>query len=307
MTSVLVVDDSAADRRLVGGLLERQLEIAVIYANDGRDALKQFERHIPDAVVTDLVMPEMNGLDLIETVRKEYPLTPVVMMTARGSEDIAVVALEKGAASYVPKRMLSQRLPPTVDRILKASREERNQAQLMKRLVADECAFLMENNITLICTLVRYLRQGIRGVGLCGISEHGRIGTAIEEALLNAYYHGNLEVDSELRDQGRREYDGLARQRCQEYPYRDRRIYVRAKYSESEAVFFVRDDGSGFDTTRLPDPSDPENFIRPWGRGLLLMQSFMDDVQFNDSGNEVTMIKRRERELSESVRCDESR
>ena len=73
MTSVLVVDDSAPDRKLAGGLLERQLEIAVVYANDGRDALKLFERHVPDLVVTDLMMPEMNGLELIEAVRHRCP------------------------------------------------------------------------------------------------------------------------------------------------------------------------------------------------------------------------------------------
>jgi CheY-like chemotaxis protein len=245
-------------------------------------------------VVTDLMMPEMNGLELIETLKKDYPLTPVVMMTSQGSEEIAVMALEKGAASYVPKRILNQRLPKTVYRILEASREEKNHVRLMERLIEDECAFVLENDITMISTLVRYFRQGIRGVRLCEETEITRIGIAIEEALLNAYYHGNLDLSSDLRVEDPDEFDRLVRQRCQESPYQDRRIFVRAKYSETEAVFIVRDQGSGFDASKLPDPTDPENLLRPSGRGLLLMRVFMDELQFNETGNEVTMIKRRD-------------
>ena len=293
MTSVLVVDDSALDRKLAGGLLEKRLEIAVLYANDGRDALKQFEHHVPDLVVTDLMMPEMNGLELVEAVRHRYPLTPVVMMTSKGSEEIAVEALEKGAASYVPKRILSRRLPETVERILEVAREVKEQARLMERLVADECVFLLENDIRLIASFVRYLRQGLRGVGLCEESDHMRISIAVEEALLNAYYHGNLEVDSKLREGDGNEFMELARQRCDELPYRDRRISIKATYSDSEAVFVIRDDGEGFDSRQIPDPTNPDNLLRSTGRGLLLMRSFMDELRFNDIGNEVTMIKRR--------------
>ena len=295
MASVLVVDDSELDRRVVGGLLEKLLETAVVYANSGLDALEHFQRQVPDLVVTDLVMPEMNGLELIEAIRHRYPLTPVVMMTSQGSEDIAVTALEKGASSYVPKRNLARRLPETVERILAVSREVKEQARLMERLVADECTFVLENDPRLIASFVRYLRQGLRGVGLCEEPDHMRISIAVEEALLNAYYHGNLEVDSKLREGNDNEYQALARQRREEFPYCDRRITIKAMYSDSEAVFVIRDDGEGFDSREVPDAADPENLLKPSGRGLLLMQSFMDELRFNEIGNEVTMIKRRNR------------
>ena len=301
MTCILVVDDSAAERELAGGLLERNLQVGIMYAADGRDALKQFEHRVPDVVVTDLVMPEMDGLELIEAIKKAYPLTPVVMMTSQGSEEIAVAALEAGAASYVPKRILTERLPKTVERILETSREEKNQAELMERIITNDCVFDLDNDITQICTLVRYLRQGVHGVRLCGESEHIRISIAIEEALLNAYYHGNLQVDSALREENYKEFNRVARQRRGEAPYCDRRIHVRAKYSESEAMFVIRDEGLGFDTTQIPDPTDPENLLRPTGRGLLLMRAFMDEMYFNNRGNEVTMIKRRNSISAETV------
>src|SRR6266566_3168207 len=54
------------------------------------------------------------------------------------------------------------------------------------------------------------------------------------------------------------------------------------------AQFMVRDEGPGFNPGDVPDPTDPENLERESGRGLLLMRSFMDDVQYNERGNEVT-------------------
>ena len=99
MTTVLVVDDSATDRRLAGGLLKKNSSFNVVYATDGHQALKQLELHLPDVVLTDLQMPEMNGLELVNVVNEEYPLIPVVLMTAQGSEEIAVQALQQGAAT----------------------------------------------------------------------------------------------------------------------------------------------------------------------------------------------------------------
>ena len=69
-------------------------------------------------VLTDLNMPEMNGLQLVEAARGDFPAVPVVLMTALGSEEIAVEALQKGAASYVPKRNLAQDIADTLDRVV---------------------------------------------------------------------------------------------------------------------------------------------------------------------------------------------
>jgi len=56
--------------------------------------------------------------------------------------------------------------------------------------------------------------------------------------------------------------------------------------------FVIRDQGPGFDPTSLPDPTAPENLEKVSGRGLLLMRTFMDEVHFNEVGNEVVLIKR---------------
>ena len=110
MPTLLVVDDVATDRLRIAGLAARWMNSNVLQAADGATALKMIEQHQPDIVLTDLHMPEMNGLQLVEAIRDQYPYIPVILMTADGSEEIAALALQKGAASYVPKRNLAQNL-----------------------------------------------------------------------------------------------------------------------------------------------------------------------------------------------------
>jgi hypothetical protein len=116
----------------------------------------------------------------------------------------------------------------------------------------------------------------------------------LEESLLNGLYHGNLELSSELRQDGGNRFQEAAMQRRVEAPYSERRLWVTAKLSRSEATFVLRDEGPGFDLSKLPDPTDPANIGRIGGRGLLLIRTFMDEVRFNDKGNEITLVKRRD-------------
>ena len=66
-----------------------------------------------------------------------------------------------------------------------------------------------------------------------------------------------------------------------------------ATLTRDEATFLVRDEGLGFDPSTLPDPTDPANLGKVSGRGLLLIQTFMDHVEHNATGNQITMVKRR--------------
>lgn len=292
MSTVLVVDDSATDRRLVGGLLEKRHNLHLKFAENGAAALAQLAERAPDLVLTDLQMPQMSGLELVGKVKREYPQIPIVLMTGQGSEETAVQALREGAASYVCKWRLAQDLVDTVERVLAASREQRAHADVMNCLVKNECCFVLNNDLTLIGSLARYLRQAVRATRLCKESEYVRIGVALEEALVNAYFHGNLELDSKLRETDHTGFYDLARRRSRIAPYKDRRVHVEARLSPAETVFVIRDEGPGFDPGSLPDPADSANLERPCGRGVMLMRTFMDVVQYNATGNEVTLIKK---------------
>ena len=299
MASILVVDDALADRRLAGGLLEKVADWSITYAENGMMALEQLEDQVPDLVLTDLQMPHVNGFELVAAVQASHPLIPIILMTARGSEEIAVKALELGAASYVPKPSLSRDLVETVKRVLASASARRNQHRLMTRM--NQAVFVLENDLELISSLASYLRQTVLDRQIFSETDSLRVATALDEALTNAYYHGNLEVSSELRNKDHSAYRELAEQRRRQLPFRDRRIHVQSTFADGEATFLIRDEGPGFDRSQLPDPSDPENLDRPSGRGIFLMNCFMDEIIFNDVGNEVTMIKRRSSEDAETL------
>ncbi len=292
MSTILVVDDSELDRTHVGGLLAHEPQWAIAFAENGVDALRHFKHAAPDLLLTDLFMPEMDGLQLVETVRATYPTVPIILMTSKGNEEIAVEALQRGASSYVPKRLLDRYLKITVAHLLRAAREQRSREKLLGSMKANQCVFSLSSESDLIPSLVGYFQESMSHMGLCDEGERLRVSVALEEALTNAIYHGNLEVSSDLRELDDNSYYRLIGERRSQFPYCNRLVQVRVRMTDREAEFVIADEGPGFDVSALPDPTDPKNLEKASGRGIMLMRTFMDEVKFNDTGNEVRLVKR---------------
>jgi CheY-like chemotaxis protein/anti-sigma regulatory factor (Ser/Thr protein kinase) len=304
MPTLLVVDDAAVDRRFVGELLADEGGIQVQYAVHGADALLHMARALPDLVVTDLLMPEMDGLELVGLIREKYPAVPVILMTSQGNEETAAQALHDGAASYVPKRLLSQYLLNTIHKVLGVAIRDRSQARLMTSLQRSDSLFYLENDPALFGPLVTYLQEGMSQMGVCGDADRIRVGVALEEALANALYHGNLEIGVELRESDSQAYGQLIQWRRRQSPYRERRIEVEAQLGRDEAIVVIRDGGPGFDLAAVPDPTLANNLERSSGRGIFLMRAFMDEVAYHGTGNAVTLTKRRPGCASPNRRCN---
>lgn len=292
MARVLVVDDSGTDRLIAERLLSAEADLTVEAVSDGATALERLEADPPDLVLTDLVMPGMDGLEVVATIRAEFPGLPVVLMTSQGSEETAVKALRAGAASYVPKRNLASSLADTVHDVLDIAGAQRAEKHIMSTLRRSESTFRMESHQELVLPLVKQLTETAALMGLCDSAENMQIGVALCEALNNAIEHGNLEISSETREADIAAHRALIRERLATAPYRDRRVHVEASLDHREVRFVVRDEGPGFDPAILPDPRDPANLDRATGRGVMLIRSFMDEVVYNERGNEVTMVKR---------------
>lgn len=290
---ILVADDSLLEQRYVGRILEQHGGWRVAFARNGEEALDAIAKSSPAVVLTDMNMPRMDGLTLVERVREGHPLVPVVLMTGSGSERVAVAALKAGAADYVPKQALAADLGPVLERVLSAGQAEHRRHRVLRGMTRRSSQFLFENDPALVPPLVAQLREDLIEIGLCDVAEATRVGIALEEALLNAVYHGNLEVSSDLRQNGEDEFHRLALARRGQEPYASRRVRVTARLTPARAAFVIQDQGPGFDLTKVPDPTDPMFLDRPSGRGVLLMRTFMDEVRYNATGNRVTLVKRR--------------
>jgi signal transduction histidine kinase len=224
---------------------------------------------------------------------------PIVLMTGHGSEALAVEALQRGAAGYVPKALLGERLLDAIDEALSMSRADRSYEQLISCLNRCEFRFELDNDGGLVDPLVDLVQQMVAGMRLTDATGRFRVGAALKEALFNAIYRGNLEISfKEMQDarsglalgQG----DDLIRKRRETAPHRDRRVNVFVAIGPEEARFVVRDDGPGFEPVKIPAAGQPGSLDPETGRGLVLIRAFMDEVTFNDKGNEITLIKRRE-------------
>ena len=297
MPTVLVVDDSAVDRKLAGGLLAKGRNLTIEFATSGDEALARLAASNsgatePSLIVTDLVMPGLSGLDLVEQVIQRHPQIPVILMTGKGSEEIAVKALGAGAASYVPKAVLHQHLLATVEDVLDMVHQRRSHARLMGCLQRGYFTFSLGHDPALIPTLINHVQSVVASIGLCDEASVIRVCIALEEAVRNAMFHGNLELTSDQREGDMAEYQRLIDDRTSREPFASRQLLVTVEVTPKSGKFIVRDEGPGFDPNRLPDPTDPENLEKVSGRGLLLMRTFMDEVTFNATGNEVTMLKR---------------
>jgi CheY-like chemotaxis protein/anti-sigma regulatory factor (Ser/Thr protein kinase) len=294
MARILIVDDSSVDRHLAGSLLGKRDDMTVAYAADGQEGLAAIDRQPPDLVLTDLQMPGLNGLELVEQVRAKHPLVPVILMTAHGSEEIAIQALQRGAASYVPKRNLAQDLLDTVEHVLSVATARSSRERMQECLMRVESEYILDNDPGLVPAMVGRLREGLEGMKLCDETGLIRVTIALSEALTNAIIHGNLEVGSALRGSDDVGYEQLVQERRRQKPFRDRRVTVLAQEMLHEARYIIRDEGPGFNPSTLPDPTDPANMEKASGRGLLLIRTFMDQVYHNEHGNQITMIKRRD-------------
>jgi CheY-like chemotaxis protein len=299
MATVLVVDDSAVDRRFVGGILSRDGKFRVEFAEDGSQALSRMREARPDLIVTDLQMPNRNGLELVAAVRMHHPDVPIILMTGHGSEDLAVEALHRGAANYVPKPQLGERLLESVDEALSLARADRTYDRLIACLKQCSFEFELENDPGLIDPLVELAQQMVAGMGLTDATGRFRIGAGLKEALLNAIYRGNLDISfKQMQDtrvsllEGRGE--DLVSQRRSTAPYKERKVRVSIAIDGAAARFVIADEGQGFNPASIPAAGQPGSLDPETGRGLVLMRAFFDEVTFNNSGNEVTLLKRRE-------------
>ena len=258
-------------------------------------------------------MPEMDGLALVKAIRSDFPEIPVILMTGHGSETIAAQALQQGAASYVPKSQLNKLLVDSVIHVLELARGDTNFRRLIDHTRITDFHFELENDPELIEPLVTLVRQMAAGMDLCDAAGCLQVEVALEQAILNAMYHGNLELTSEQLRADREPVaaavaqtpdrpaaetgrgtaeppESRSSQRQQQAPYKDRKVFVRALVTREEARFVVRDEGAGFDVQNKLDVSLSDDDSA--GRGLVLMWALMDKVIYNKAGNEVTLIKR---------------
>lgn len=120
--TILVVDDDLGTRLSISDYLELS-GYSVITANDGQEALAKVEEFHPDLMVTDIVMPRMNGYELVRQVRQQpaFRLLPVILLTARTKTQERILGYQSGCDLYLPKPFELEELGAAIRNLLARS------------------------------------------------------------------------------------------------------------------------------------------------------------------------------------------
>ncbi|MHC4253001.1 MAG: sigma-54-dependent transcriptional regulator, partial [Planctomycetota bacterium] len=112
--TILIADDHESTRETVGEIVKGAGHEPVT-VNNGNEALLALDEQDIDIVITDYRMPEKDGLDVLDRIRRDYQGVPVIVITAHGSEDVAVSAMKRGATDYLRKPLDITRLRAVIE------------------------------------------------------------------------------------------------------------------------------------------------------------------------------------------------
>ncbi len=130
---VLLIDDEQSIIETLSILLKKE-GFEVLSALSGTEGIERFGEDQPDLVLTDVRMPKVSGVDVLEAIRERDPTTPVVLMTAQASLQSAIQAVNLGATHYVQKPFSNEELVTILRRSLDIGRVERENVQLKKEI-----------------------------------------------------------------------------------------------------------------------------------------------------------------------------
>ena len=173
------------------------------------------------------------------------------------------------------RKAVSQAAEPDLFDGALAAKPEHPSVEHLLPFLEERISFRMPSDIKLLDGVLEYLNERMLRLGLVQPDDSELI-IALDEAIVNAIKHGN-QCDAA------------------------KSVSITAEFTAEAARFIIADEGPGFQLCNVPDPTDPCRLLEPNGRGLYLINHIMDEVRFNEAGNQLMMVKRvARREKSDS-------
>ncbi|MFB3785127.1 MAG: response regulator [bacterium] len=292
--TILIVDDEKMIRDLLVAMLQESGQYRMLEADNGRDALEICISEEVDLVFTDLKMPVMGGMELLAELRRQKPEIPIVILTGFGRREDVIEALRLGASNFLLKPQEVELVATVAGKILRMRHRKKLEQQIFDFFNEEHQTYCIPTDLQYTLALIDLLSEKITRVSICDDSELTNIRIALDEALVNAIVHGNLEIPSRTKGSSLDEmmaFNQIVRERSQLSPYRDRKVRITRHLTPDYVCFTIEDEGKGFDWKSLPDSLDHVKILANHGRGLFLIRAFMSHVEFNDKGNRIIMVK----------------
>ncbi len=285
--NILLIDD---EPNLLT-LLKRPLikhGYTITEAHNGEQGWKLFldGSHRFDVIVTDVNMPVLDGIELLKRLReKDYDI-PVIMMTGCDDTQTLIQILRLGAIDFLLKPFKAQELIESLDK-LQMIQENRKKQIEVPPFFTENIEITIHSQAALIATVDSFLQDRIKLFCQLHKIDELSISLCLHEALVNAVIHGNLEIESALKDKSPEQFEHIWKEREALPEFADKTVTIQCQITTEHLKFEIEDQGKGFDPQAIRN-SDP---LGSHGRGIRIIRAIMDEVFWNETGNRITMIK----------------
>jgi len=235
--SILIVDDEQIIRNVLKRKLESTTSYKVFMADDGVPALELFQRETIDLVVSDLLMKQMNGIELLRKLKALQPQVPVIIITGYGSLDDAIEAIHLGAEDFIKKPFDINDVIETIDKTFRKRAEETDQREIIRFIASEDIKLEIPNNFEHLNVVINYVFSHLRARWLVTDEDLHDVKVCLYEALSNAFEHGNLEIPGDVKtrqlETGQQAWREYLLNRLADERYRNRLIHVGLCISEN--------------------------------------------------------------------------
>src|SRR5918992_773833 len=278
---ILIVDGNAELRGVLSDALREQGH-EVVATGDRAEAVGREDLEEFDLVISDLTEDASGGIEIISELKRKRLFVPIVVSSEEAQQHGLVKAFKLGAANLLRKPYDKEELRSIVEKTLGYKLRFVEDLKVLP-FVRERIEFELPSDLSLMNGVLHYLIERVAALGVVK-PDSSNLFIALDEAFVNAVKHGNRSDPHKL-------------------------VRITADLSAKEARFTIEDEGEGFDVKAIPDPLDPSNLFKTSGRGVLLIYNIMDEIEYNERGNSLTMVKRPESsldaELIESLSHDD--
>jgi CheY-like chemotaxis protein/anti-sigma regulatory factor (Ser/Thr protein kinase) len=290
---VLVVEDDAFSRQYITSVI-RMGDYEVMEARDGSEGLAMFESFAPDLIFADISMPIMDGLEMLERIRRKSHETIVVMTTAFGSPEFTLKALRLHANDYLVKPVVPKDILVNLRKYANVLAARSVEREVIGFILERYLKLQLDNRLEVLGKVADRLMQETEGRIAREDSMGVRLG--LLEIIINAIEHGNLGITyadkTEVTQSSGCDINDLVNERAAKEPYCNRRVQIQFQMNREMCEWIIADEGEGFDWQSVPDPNDPANLMSLHGRGILLARMNFDEVIYLGRGNQVILRKK---------------
>jgi serine/threonine-protein kinase RsbW len=261
---ILIVDNND-DLRLTLAQVLRELGHEVTAIAVREEALEREDLDEFDLIISDLTDDLDSGVQILSELKRKRLMVPVAASSEDSHQPGIVKAFKMSAANFLRLPYNNDELRDIVEKTL-AYKLRFVEDVKVRPFVREKLEFELPSDVALMNGVLQYLVERVAQFGVIQ-PEQSNLFVALDEAFVNAVKHGNKHDLTKM-------------------------VRITAELSANEARFTVEDEGEGFAVQEIPDPCDPENLFKASGRGVLLIYNIMDEVQYNERGNRLTMVKR---------------